>query len=97
MHNRDIDSETEEADELERFIENLKTKFTFKHFWDYLPTQKILKNEHLQEFMDGAGKILNAFYSIERGFCKRHQASIFAFRDNSNGGLLEVFNLQSYS
>ena len=86
---QDIDSETEEADELERFIANLKSQFTFKHFWDYLPTQKILKNEHLQDFMDGAGKDINAFYSIERGFCKRHQASIFAFRDNSNGGALE--------
>ena len=87
--NRDIDSETEEADELERFIENLKTKFTFKHFWDYPPTQKILKNEHFQEFKESAGRDINAFNSIERGFCKRHQASIFAFRDNTNGGFLE--------
>jgi hypothetical protein len=86
---RDIDSETEEADERERFIENLKTQFTFKHFWDYHPTQKILKSEHLQEFMNGAGRDINAFNSIEREFCKRHQASIFAFRDNTNGSLFE--------
>ena len=86
---RDLDSAEEEEDEQEKFIETLKKEYTFKHFWDYLPTQKILKHEHLQDFMDGAGKEINAFYAIEREFCKRHQASIFAFRDNSNGGALE--------
>jgi len=86
---RDLDSSEEEEDEYENFIKTLKTEYTFKHFWDYLPTQKILKNEYLQGFMDSAGKDIKTFYSIEREFCKRHQASIFAFRDNSNGGNLE--------
>ncbi len=63
---RDLDSAEEEEDEQEKFVETLKKEYTFKHFWDYLPTQKILKNEHLQDFMDGAGKDINAFYSIER-------------------------------
>jgi len=92
---RDIDSETEEADEREKFIETLKTKFTFKHFWDYPHTQKKLKHEHLKEFIDGVGRDINAFNSIEQEFCKRHQASIFAFRDNTNGSLFEslIYNL----
>ena len=83
------DSSEEEESEREKLIETLKKEYTFKHFWEYIPTQKILKNEHLQDFMDNAGKDINAFYLIEREFCKRQQASIFAFRDNSNAGALE--------
>ena len=95
MYTEEINSEEEDANREAESIQYLKDNFTYEDFWDYLPTQNILKNEFIQTFNDGVGKQIADLYAQERMHSIRQFSNLFAFDvDGTRGGFLEsiVFN-----
>ena len=89
MH-QELDTDEEDCLIEEEIVNDLKTKFTFDDFWNYLPTRAILKNEFEQQFQDTVGKQAALLYATERGEASRTLSNIFAFDvDGTKGGYLE--------
>ena len=89
------DSEEEDRKLEEESVLYLKDNFDFNDFWDYPPTQKILKNEFLQQFNETTAKQILEFYLGERSYYKQKSSNLFAFdSDGTKAGFLEsiVFN-----
>ena len=91
MYTEEINSEEEDANREAESIQYLKDNFLFEDFWDYLPTQKILKNEFIQTFNDNVGKQIADFYAQERMHCIRQLSNLFAFDvDGTRGGFFGI-------
>ena len=90
-----INSEDEDFLREEEDSQYLQDNFTFQDFWNYKPTQDILKNEFIQEFYDTVGKEITEFYLKERDHCVSNLSNLFAFDvDGTKAWILEslVYN-----
>ena len=84
-----------DAQEEEERVQFLKENFSLKDFWDYIPTQKILKNEFLQKYTETAGKEIADFYSKQHKYSHSKDASLFALDPHhTKNGFFEslIFN-----
>ena len=90
-----LDWDEWDAEQEEERVNFLKENFSFSDFWDYMPTQKILKNEFLQKYSETAGKEITEFYNKEHNYSNSKDASLFALDPhNTKDGFLEgiIFN-----
>ena len=79
-----------DARQEEERVEFLKGNFTFFDFWNYEPTQQILKNEYLQKYIDTAGKDIRDFYRREVEHSHSRYSSLFALDPHhTKNGFLE--------
>ena len=84
-----------DAQEEEKRVQFLKENFSFADYWEYPQTQKILKNEFLQKYIDTAGREIADFYQKELEHSHSKLASLFAFDPHqTKNGFLEsiIFN-----
>ena len=80
-HDKDeneLDWEEWDAQQEEERIQFLKQNFSFSDYWDYGPTQEILKNEFIQKYKETAGKKIAEFYGKEVEHGRLKNASLFA-------------------
>ena len=86
----DYDSATDTEEEEEQFfldkVNNLKQTYTMDHFMNYVPTNKILKNNFEEVFNKKAGDDIQKFYLEEWQRSKRRQSSMMAFDNDGKIG-----------